>query len=623
MDKQCSSENCPEKVYFSCSCKKHFCEPHSEKHSSVHSSHELNRLYRAVDSKTKANLVTQAKAKLKIFDDLKQKTSEKVEKLKNTIDNFFMSWKVGIEEQERYLMHLVENLEKFDIILINENQKVAEELGCIYNVRETEFFDLEEYLDRMFRGIEVYAFQVRMLNQPIGVESKLSVLESQGVFVEGIASMVLCLAISKDEKLLAMGCLDKTIKIWETESFNQIGVLKGHSSRVLCTCFSPSTPLLASGSRDNSIILWDPKEKCQLQVLQGHTSDVLSLIIKSIYLISSSADKSILLWSLKSNELIHSFNGHKAQVNCIAAGFNIKTIISGSDDKTLIFWNTFAGIKEELKNHKMPIKALVLSEDEKILASGSTDKSVIIWNPLSKKMLIVLNHNDKVNTLFMNTNYLISGCKDKVVTIWDLKNFAKEFEYKVHNGQIIALAALGNGRKIFSSSDDQSVKIFDFKRKEVGEYFSGHCEAVLCIAATHDCRYVVTGSRDDTIRLWNIMTKKQEHIFEGHLDYIKTLAVTGDNKFIISGSLDNTLKVWDIQGRSLVLELVGHNSSVNIVAITDSQEFVITGGADRNIIVWDLNSFSCSRLIKNFEDLKQFLVKFPELIPYNFFSVFE
>ena len=623
MEKNCSSASCPEKVYFSCSCKDYFCEPHSEKHFSIYSSHEVSRLYRAVDSRIKESLTSQARAKLKILEELRLKTSENVEKIKNTIENFYISWKVGIEEQERYLKLLLDNLAKFDIILINEWQNISDEIGCIYSIKESEFFDLEEYLDKMFKQIQVNAFQVKSLNQPITVESKLKMIECQGIFVEGISSTVLCLSISKDEKLLAMGCLDKTVKIWETGTFNQVGILKGHNSRVLCTCFSSTDNTLASGSRDSLIILWNVKTKNRESVLSGHTSDVLNLVIKSIYLISASADKSVLLWNILSKEMIYSFNGHKAPINCVVAGFSIKTIVSGSDDKSLIFWNTFTGTKEEAKNHKSSIKALALSDDEKILASGSADKTVLIWNPSTRKIINTLNHSDKVNTLFMNTNYLVSGCKDKTIFVWDLKNFAVEYEYKVHDGQIIALAGMGNLMKIFSSSEDQTVKIFDFVRKTVGEIFSGHCEAVLCIAATHDCRFVVTGSRDDTVRLWDTRGKNQEFVFEGHLDYVKAVAVTGNNRFIVSGSLDNSVKVWDIQGRSLALELVGHNSSVQIVGITDDQKYVVTGGTDRNIIIWNLADFTCSQVIKKIEDLKRFLVTYPELVPYNLISVFE
>ena len=54
---------------------------------------------------------------------------------------------------------------------------------------------------------------------------------------------------------------------------------------------------------------------------------------------------------------------------------------SGSDDKTIKFWNLETGAKiNELNKHILPVYSLAFSPDGKTLASGSQDKAIKIWN---------------------------------------------------------------------------------------------------------------------------------------------------------------------------------------------------------------------------------------------------
>ncbi len=62
--------------------------------------------------------------------------------------------------------------------------------------------------------------------------------------------------ISSDGEILASGGKDKTIKLWNIESGENINTLKGHTDIVRSVKFSPDGKILASGGYDNNIILW-------------------------------------------------------------------------------------------------------------------------------------------------------------------------------------------------------------------------------------------------------------------------------------------------------------------------------------------------------------------------------
>ena len=53
------------------------------------------------------------------------------------------------------------------------------------------------------------------------------------------------------------GSLDRTIKLWEVTTGEEMATLKGHSLVVYRVAFSPDATTLASSSYDGTILLWD------------------------------------------------------------------------------------------------------------------------------------------------------------------------------------------------------------------------------------------------------------------------------------------------------------------------------------------------------------------------------
>jgi WD40 repeat protein len=66
---------------------------------------------------------------------------------------------------------------------------------------------------------------------------------------------------------LAAGCGDGTIAIWNSNTGEEIIVLKGHTSYVRSLSWSPDGQRLVSASEDRTVRIWDPKNGRELLML--------------------------------------------------------------------------------------------------------------------------------------------------------------------------------------------------------------------------------------------------------------------------------------------------------------------------------------------------------------------
>jgi hypothetical protein len=75
---------------------------------------------------------------------------------------------------------------------------------------------------------------------------------------------------SPKDARLASECYGQLIKLWDTQTRREIGVLRGHTSQLMALCWSPDGQRLASGARDQTVRIWDPETGRQTVALAAH-----------------------------------------------------------------------------------------------------------------------------------------------------------------------------------------------------------------------------------------------------------------------------------------------------------------------------------------------------------------
>jgi WD40 repeat protein len=77
-----------------------------------------------------------------------------------------------------------------------------------------------------------------------------------------------CVAFGRDSRRLAWGSADGTVKVWDGPG-TETHVLRGHTSWVQAVAFSPDGKWIASASLDGTVKIWKAPAELKAQVVEG------------------------------------------------------------------------------------------------------------------------------------------------------------------------------------------------------------------------------------------------------------------------------------------------------------------------------------------------------------------
>ena len=127
--------------------------------------------------------------------------------------------------------------------------------------------------------------------------------------LSGHSNTIYSFEIFSDD-LIASGSFDTKVKTWNLTTFKSKYNFTGHKDRVFCIK-RISSNLVASADRGGSVIIWDWLKVSIVHILIGHTSGLwtssLDLFDTDI-LISGSQDKTIKFWNISNGALIQTIN---------------------------------------------------------------------------------------------------------------------------------------------------------------------------------------------------------------------------------------------------------------------------------------------------------------------------
>jgi dynein assembly factor with WDR repeat domains 1 len=144
--------------------------------------------------------------------------------------------------------------------------------------------------------------------------------------LEGHTNVVYSVAFNNPygDKVIT-GSFDRTCKVWDIQTGECIHTLRGHDEEVVCLSFNPQGTEVLTGSMDFTARLYDVETGQCIHVLAGHTGEIVSVNFNSQgnLIATGSFDYSIKIWDSSTGKTLHTLNGHRGEISCTIFSFSV------------------------------------------------------------------------------------------------------------------------------------------------------------------------------------------------------------------------------------------------------------------------------------------------------------
>ena len=343
----------------------------------------------------------------------------------------------------------------------------------------------------------------------------------QLVIPTGHSDDVDIIAISPDNKILASGGLDKTVKIWNILSGKELMTFSNYPGWwIKSVAFSPNGKLLASISDKELRINNLSEQGKEIFKQEVHNTDVNAMAF--------SADNSLLA-TCSENEYI---SGRSPLIE-------------------IKLWNVAnMTLVKSMEILGTSIKSIRFNNNEELILIGSLD----IYSVNLKTAILTQTE------LFGEYGFSKLSPDGKLIVKDDFcSNRADENEIGIIN-------------KLSLIKDTAILEVIDRKTKQVLHTFKGDQKTIKTIAFSPDSRYVVTGADDYTIYIYDLLKMKRVAILRDTMLNPYSLAFTSDGKKLISGNKDKVIRIWDFEDKKLIQRLGGEANVIYNISLSPNGE---------------------------------------------------
>ena len=301
-----------------------------------------------------------------------------------------------------------------------------------------------------------------------------------GATIAASPGPIVKLAVSPDERLLALARKDGTILVWSLRAKRVLQTLSGHDRAVFGAAFvpGPGAARLVSVGGDGLVKIWDAEAGGEpLHTLSGNSGSGGAVYAVAVrrdgrQIAAGGVDGIVRTWDPVTGRRALPSIDHRASISALAYDPTGTSLASGGMDSTVQVWYATSGRRRlGPLSHKYQISSLAFSPDGRLLAGGGGARDmggiIQIWDSASGTMLPPVDCPRGIDSLsFSPDSQRIATCgSDSVVQIWDFTGGAETLSLDGGGGRVSDVFFAREDLRLYSAGRDGVVKLWDGSSK--------------------------------------------------------------------------------------------------------------------------------------------------------------
>jgi WD40 repeat protein len=341
---------------------------------------------------------------------------------------------------------------------------------------------------------------------------------------------VYCIAYSPNGKILATGGEDRTVRLWDATTCQNISTLAHHAGEVDALAFSPDGKALATAGADALIQFCETDTGRVKATLAGHVGGVRALAFApdGKTLASGGEDRLVRLWDPTTGRQRAKLEGHQGRISSLAFSPDGIFLATASSDTTAKIWDVRAGqLRTTFKGHAWAdgtryqcfVLSVAFSHDGRRVASGAEERTIKIWDPATGAEEMTLRGQPEIaqRVVFSpDDQTLAAALKDGTLWNWDVATGRVRNVIRGHTARIWAVAYSPDGHKLATASGDATARVWNVDKSPVRRTIVGLPCPIAALSFSPDSGRLAAagppGERNDPscFRVWNTQTLDEE-----------------------------------------------------------------------------------------------------------------
>lgn len=167
-----------------------------------------------------------------------------------------------------------------------------------------------------------------------------------------------------------------------------------------------------------------------------------------------------------------------------------------------------------------------------------------------------------------------------------------------HTKQMLCLDMSPDSSFVITGGKDSLIVLWDIKNQEVIAKLNYHKGVITDIKFHPEKKWFTSGSSDNTVIIYNYDSKSIVHKLTLHEGDISSIAINSYGNMLASASEDKTIAIWDIESGELLNRLTAHKSFIRDIAFSTDNTRLISCDDKSKVIIWKTNNIEDVRILK-------------------------